>query len=405
MSIAPREADILDRQPEGACLPAESARIVNGAEAMGIAYWLAGARIAYTFPITPQSEVIDYFGAHPDIECIRADSEYNVIAGAEGVLWGGERCAIATSSQGLILMSEVMWEVAGNRLPMVMGVFNRGLKGPGWCLGSQQNDALFMRDTGWLQFYCESAQEILDFTLIAHKLAERLALPVMIVGDGFYLSHELEEVCVPDPDSVRRFVGEPDWPGMPFNSVPASYGALVPPDQYSKFYRTLHEDVNRSVGVFDEIAGEFEHLFGRRHGLTAAHHTDDAEIVIVTAGTISGTAMQVVNDLRRAGEKVGLLKLHAFRPFPTEQVIQHLSRASRILLLDRNIAPGLGGIFTGQLRTALQLRQVTTPVFGMVTGLGGLDVTPQMVETAVRYVQAATDLPAEALFLDEDGVS
>ncbi|MDH7568424.1 MAG: pyruvate ferredoxin oxidoreductase, partial [Armatimonadota bacterium] len=184
------------------------ARMMNGAEAMAIAFQLAGVRIAYTYPITPQIEVMETLSRNGRILYVQGDSEYNVLAGAEGVVWGGERCAVATASQGLLLMSEVMWEVAGNRLPIVMGVFNRGVKGPGWCLGAQQNDTLFMRDTGWLQFYCESAQEVLDLVLIAFRVAEEVCLPAMVAGDGFYLSHQTEEVHVPAAEEVRAFVGE-----------------------------------------------------------------------------------------------------------------------------------------------------------------------------------------------------
>jgi len=382
----------------------QAPRLLNGAEAMGVAYWLAGARLAYTFPITPQSEVIDYFAAHPDIRCIQADSEYNVISGAQGVLWGGERCALATASQGLILMSEVMWEVAGNRLPMVMGVFSRGLKGPGWCLGTQQNDALFYRDTGWLQLYCESAQEILDFTLIAHRLAERISLPVMVVGDGFYLSHELEEVQVPTAPAAREFVGEPRRESIPVDSPPASYGALVPPERYSSFYQTMHRDMERAAADFEDLSAEFSRLFGRRYALTSGSWLEDAEVVLVTAGAISGTAREVIGGLREQGQRVGLLKLQSFRPFPADEAVRQLASAGRILVIDRNISPGLGGIFAAHLRAALHERRITIPVWGMVAGLGGLDVTPDMIERAIAYTAQAQAPGTGPLFLTESGI-
>src|SRR3989304_2030633 len=153
--------------------------IVSGAEAMSLAYELAGVRIAYVFPITPQTEVLETMTRSERVRVIPSDSEFNAIASAEGVFWGGERGATYTSSQGLVLMSEVMWEVAGNRLPMVMGVFHRAPRGPAWTLGAQQNDSLFMRDTGWLQFYGETAQDIFDFTLLAMRVAERVCLPAL----------------------------------------------------------------------------------------------------------------------------------------------------------------------------------------------------------------------------------
>ena len=298
-----------------------TSRMINGAEAMATAFDLAGVRIAYTFPITPQSEVMDYFAERSGFTCINADSEYSVLAGAEGVLWSGKRCAVATSSQGLILMSELMWEVAGNRLPLVMGVFNRGLKGPGWCLGSQHNDSLFMRDTGWLQFYCESAQEILDFVLIGYRLAEELQLPVMIAGDGFYLSHEREEVLVPSEATAQAFVGERNPVDMPVNRPPASYGGLVPPDKYYALFRQMHRDMERGLEVFDQIAAEFGAAFGRDYDVVDERNCDQADIILISAGTISGTIRKALAIGGRNGRRTGFLKLRAFRPFPTARLL------------------------------------------------------------------------------------
>lgn len=379
-------------------------KIINGAEAMATAYQLAGVRIAYTFPITPQSEVMDYFASQEEITCIQADSEYNVLAGAEGVLWSGERCAVATASQGLIFMSEVMWEVAGNRLPMVMGVFNRGLKGPGWCLGAQQNDSLFMRDIGWLQFYCESAQEILDFILIAFRLAEEILLPVMVIGDGFYLSHEREEVVLPTNEDAQAFIGQPDLGNLPRIGNSASYGGLVPAGRYFQFYRKLYKDVERVKKVFPKIAREYGQLFGRTYDLIHTFLTEDAETILVTSGTISGTAYDVVEERRQRGEKVGLVKIHAFRPFPNELLQNLATGAEKIIVLDRNIAPGLGGIFASEVKLALCKNNMANPVYNFITGLGGLDVTPEMIELALDYVARSDKPSGGTLFLTESGI-
>jgi pyruvate/2-oxoacid:ferredoxin oxidoreductase alpha subunit len=382
----------------------QTSRMINGAEAMATAFILAGVRIAYTFPITPQSEVMDYFAEQSGFTCINADSEYNVLAGAEGVLWSGQRCAVATASQGLILMSELMWEVSGNRLPLVMGVFNRGLKGPGWCLGSQHNDSLFMRDTGWLQFYCESAQEILDMVLIGYRLAERIQLPVMIAGDGFYLSHEREEVLVPSAAQAETFVGKRDASDMPLSRPPASYGGLVPPQKYYALFRQMHRDVEGSLEVFQEVAAEFEATFGRRYDPVEEADCDEADIVLISAGTISGTIRKALADAGNSGHKVGFLKLRAFRPFPAKQLRRAMLKGKKVAVLDRSLALGVGGIFGSELRTVFTNQPESRPLFSFVAGLGGLDVTPGMVTQLIDYV-ARTDSPPEgALFLTETGI-
>ncbi|MBI3945244.1 MAG: pyruvate ferredoxin oxidoreductase [Armatimonadetes bacterium] len=382
----------------------QTARMINGAEAMALGFELAGARIAYTYPITPQIEVMETLSRNGEIAYVQADSEYNVLAGAQGVAWTGERCAVATASQGLVLMSEVMWEVAGNRLPLVMGVFNRGLKGPGWNLGAQQNDTLFMRDTGWLQFYCESAQEVLDFILIAFRVAEESCLPAIVAGDGFYLSHETEEVRIPDRAVALAFVGERVRSGDPMAAGGGNYGGLMAPPKYSRACQRMHHDVTRVAAVFAAAAAEFADRFGRSYHLLSPVHHHDAETVVVAAGTVCGTVRDAVERRRRRGDKVGMVKLHAFRPFPGDALLAAAGGAAKIAVLDRNLAPGMGGIFAAEVRLALHRLRCPATLYSFVTGLGGADVTPEMVERALEYMGAENGRPPETLFLYETGV-
>ncbi|HHX39776.1 MAG TPA: pyruvate ferredoxin oxidoreductase [Armatimonadetes bacterium] len=381
----------------------QTARMINGAQAMAIGFELAGVRIAYTYPITPQAEVMETFSRSNRIVTIQGDSEYSVLAGAQGVVWAGERCAVATASQGLVLMSEVLWEVAGNRLPIVMGVFNRALKGPGWCLGAQQNDTLFMRDTGWLQFYCETAQEMLDLILIGFRVAETICLPVLVAGDGFYLSHETEEVLIPDEKAAAEFVGERMRCEAPMPDPQADYGGLMPPPKYFRAYQRMHHDVRRAAAVFDSAAQEFGTRFGRYYGRVSPLYTEDAETVVVSAGTICGTIREVVEQRRERGERVGMVKLHAFRPFPTEALRVALGNARRVIVIDRNLAPGLGGIFASEIRLALHARGVPATVYSFIAGLGGSDVPPGLLESALDYASEQAD-PPDTLFLLDTGI-
>jgi pyruvate ferredoxin oxidoreductase alpha subunit len=380
--------------------------ILSGAEAMSLAYELAGVRIAYVFPITPQTEVLETMTRSERVRVVPSNSEFDALASAEGVFWGGERCAIYTSSQGLVLMSEVMWEVAGNRLPIVMGVFNRALRGPAWTLGPQQNDSLFMRDTGWLQFFCETAQDVFDFILLAMRVAERACLPALVCGDGFYLSHQKEEVEVPDEPAVRSFVGELAIPDLPDPARPASFGGVVgSAQQYSRLCERMHRDVVASQDVFLEVAKEFEVLFGRRRALTEPWATDDAELVLMASGSTCGAAREEVIRRRRRGQKVGLLKLCSIRPLPVAELRRHLRPGQKVVVLDRNLTAGGGGIFHGEISAALRGLADDLLLFGCITGLGGVDLTPEATGQLIDYVAAAG--PAQqglVHFLDEEGL-
>lgn len=380
--------------------------IVSGAEAMSLAYELAGVRIAYVFPITPQTEVLETMTRSERVRVIPSDSEFNAIASAEGVFWGGERCAIYTSSQGLVLMSEVMWEVAGNRLPMVMGVFNRALRGPAWTLGPQQNDSLFMRDTGWLQFFCETAQDVFDFILLAMRVAERVCLPALVCGDGFYLSHQKEEIELPDEAAVRGFVGELAVPDLPDPNQPATFGGVVSTaQQYFSLSERMHRDVVAAQDVFLEVAKGFEVLFGRRRTLTEPCEMEDAELVLLASGATCGAAREEVRRRRRRGQKVGLLKLCSIRPLPVGELLRHLRPGQKVAVLDRNLTAGAGGVFHCEISAALRGLIDDIVLLGCITGLGGVDLTPEAAGELIDTL--ATAGPAQqglVHFLDETGL-
>lgn len=392
--------------PEYPAIASSQRVIVTGAEAMSLAYEMAGVRIAYVFPITPQTEVLETMTRSTRVRVIPSDSEFNAIASATGVFWGGERCAIYTSSQGLVLMSEVMWEVAGNRLPMVMGVFNRALRGPAWTLGPQQNDSLFMRDTGWLQFFCETAQDVFDFILLAMKVAERVYLPAMVCGDGFYLSHQKEEIQIPDEAAVRDFVGELAVPDLPDSSHPATFGGVVSTaQQYFRLSERMHRDVVASQDVFLDVAKGFEVLFGRRRTLTEPYEMEDAELVLIASGATCGAAREEIARRRRRGQKVGLLKLCSIRPLPLGELLRHLRSGQKIAVLDRNLAFGAGGIFHCEISAALRGLVDHIVLLGCVTGLGGVDLTPEATGELIDYLAAAGPAQQGLIhFLDETGL-
>jgi len=378
--------------------------VLNGAEAMARAAELAGVKMAPIFPITPQTKVIETFAESNRVAALRANSEYNVLAMASGAAWAGVRVFTVSSSQGLLMMSEMMWEVAGNRLPVVVGVFGRGIKGPGWNLGPQQNDSLMMRDTGWLMFYCETAQEILDFILLAFRIAEARHFPAMVIGDGFYLSHTTEVVSVPDEELVRQYLPpSPPRVGLPSLETPLAYGTLTTGTQHQEFYQRLHEEMERlSDGPMDEAFAEFRSVFGREYDVVERHNVDHAEIVVVTLGTIAGTVRALLESEPERYGHVGLVKLRSVRPFPGRKLAECVGKAKKVVVIDRNLSPCIGGIVACEVSAELQ-RYGVWPlpwIYSVVSGLGGASVDRDMLIGLFDEV-AASPRPERVYFLSE----
>jgi pyruvate/2-oxoacid:ferredoxin oxidoreductase alpha subunit len=379
--------------------------VLNGAEAMARAAELANVKVAPIFPITPQTKVIETFAENGRVATVRGNSEYNVMALASGAAWAGMRVFSASSSQGLVMMSEMMWEVAGNRLPIVLGVFGRALKGPGWNLGAQQNDSLMMRDTGWLIFYCETAQELFDFILVAYRVGEEHHFPAMVVGDGFYLSHTSEVVSVPEEHLVRQFLPEsPPTRGLPLPAEPMAYGTLTTGFQHQEFYRKYHEEMEALAdGAMDGVFAEFGALFGRQYDLVEGFNLEQAEIVVVSTATIAGTVRALIRDDPDRWRKVGFVKLRSVRPLPGRKLAACLGGARKVVVIDRNLSPCIGGIVASEVSVELQ-RYAEPPVpwiYSVVCGLGGANVDRAMLAALFEEVQLSSR-PERVYFLDED---
>ncbi|MBI3089612.1 MAG: hypothetical protein HYY96_03015 [Candidatus Tectomicrobia bacterium] len=384
-------------------------KLLSGVEAMGEAAALANVQIAAVYPITPQSEVIDVLLRHPHIRVLRASSEYNVMALLSGAAWRGARVFTASASHGLAYMTEMWWEVAGSRLPIVMGVFNRGVRGPCWNFGSHQNDSLLLRDVGWLQFYCESVQEIIDFILIAYRLAEEVLMPVLVVGDGFFLSHSREIVELPEPGDLRRFLpAAPPETYQPHNAGTDGFGGLAPARTFFDFHQHLHEEtVALPHMVLGELFHEFAAVSGRRYELVEAYRADGAETIIVATGIIAGTVRATLEEEGGADlAKVGLLKLRALRPFPIDDIIRHSASAQRLIVLDRNISVGCGGVFATELASRLYLRGGKGPrLYSVIAGLGGENVDAAMLRRIIRRARASTGEGGDLWFERDEHVS
>jgi pyruvate/2-oxoacid:ferredoxin oxidoreductase alpha subunit len=359
-------------------------QVLEGSQAVAEAVRLARVQVVSAYPITPQTHIVETLSDYcatgkMNAKFLRVESEHSCMAALIGAQSAGVRTFTATSGQGLALMHELLHWASGARLPIVMAEVNRALA-PGWNIWVDQTDSLAQRDTGWIQFYCEDSQEVIDTTLLAYKLAESVALPVMVVLDAFFLSHTYEPVDVPEQEEADRFLPpyEARFELDPKN--PCTFGPLVPPAVYMEMRHDMAAAMDTALTNFARIEDDYERIFGRRYGAVEAISCDDAEIVFVTSGTITSTARLVLQNLRSRGEKLGILKIKLFRPFPVEEIRKALKGAKKIAVIDRNFSFGASGIFAQEVRAALCNAPDHAPVFGYIAGIGGRDVTPEVLE-------------------------
>ncbi len=370
-------------------------KVMIGNHAVSQGVKLARAEVISAYPITPQTQIVEALSemcASGELPArfIKVESEHSAMAACVGASAAGARAFTATSSQGLALMHEMLHWASAARHPIVMADVNRAL-GPGWNIWTDQTDTLAQRDTGWIQLYCENNQEVIDTTIMAFKIAERLDLPVMLVLDAFYLSHTSEPVDIPEQELVDAFLPKRQARYKLDINEPHAFGALVKPDDFMEMRQGLHKAIREATGVYLEVEAEWAAATGRSYGLVAPYRMEDAELVLVTSGTISSTARYVIDQRRAAGEKVGLLKIKMFRPFPTEVLRAALRGIPRVGVIDRNMSPGgMGGIFAEELRSGLyDLPDEERPaLFGYVVGLGGRDVTPATINEIIDHTQA-----------------
>ena len=358
--------------------------VLEGSHAVSEAVRLARTQVISAYPITPQTHIVEQLSEYCangtlDARFLRVESEHSAMAALIGAASSGVRTFTATSSQGLALMHELLHWASGARLPIVMAQVNRALA-PGWNIWADQTDSLAQRDTGWVQFYCENGQEVLDTTLQAFRLAEWVNLPVMVNLDAFFLSHTYEPVDVPEQKSVDRFL-PPYKPRFQLDLAnPCAFNQLAPPNIYMEMRHSIQMAMEEAFTFFEQMEEEFQSILGRRHGAVEAIQCDDAEVILITSGTVTSTSRQVVAGLREKGEKVGLLKIKLFRPFPVNMLRELTKSASKVAVIDRNFSFGASGIFAQEVKAALCNFPGHPPVYGYVAGLGGRDITTEVIE-------------------------
>jgi len=367
-------------------------KVLMGNHAASWAAMLSRVKVISAYPITPQTHIVEELSemcadGRLDAKFLKVESEHSAMAAVVAASSTGVRTFTASSANGLALMHEMLHWAAGARLPIVMVNVNRAMA-PGWNIWSDQTDSLSQRDTGWIQIYVENNQEVLDTVIMGYRIAEQVKLPVMVCYDAFFLSHTYEPVDIPDQDLVDKFLPpyEPDIFLTPED--PRSFNALVMPDVYMEIRWKIQRAMDQVYDVAAATGREFEGIFGRSYDLIETVDCDDAETVLVTTSSTTSPARVIVREMREQGQKIGLLKIRHFRPFPSKQVADVLRGKKKAVVVDRNISFGKGGIWADEIRGACSIEDDMPQIYGYITGLGGRDITPELLREIVDDAQA-----------------
>jgi len=375
----------------------EQPMLLTGNHAVAWAARLARPKVVPVYPITPQTPILEKLtefqaAGEFDAEVITPESEHSVMSACIPASLAGVRVFTATASQGLLLMHELLHYASGARAPIVMANVNRTLASP-WAFWPDETDSLAQRDTGWIQFYVESAQESLDTVLQAFRVAERVLLPVLVNLDAFYVSHALEPVLVPAQERVDAFL-PPYAPEHRLDTAKVeSWGNVVTQQMFYRHRQALGAAMDEVPAVALEADREWSELTGRSYGLVERYRCEGARIVIVTMGSMCGTARDAVDAMRDEGLAVGLVKVRLFRPLPVRALIEALAGVPEVLVLDRNYSPGHGGVLHQELRAALYGIPDAPRIHGYLAGVGGVNVSPEKIAEFVRMASGSAPQP------------
>lgn len=351
---------------------------------------LARVEVVPAYPITPQTQVIEEISRFideglMDCEYIPVESEHSAMAALIGAAATGVRGFSATSAHGLAYMHELIHWAAGIRLPMVMVNVNRAM-GPGWNIWCDHQDTISQRDTGWIQLYCASHQEIADTVIQAFRISEdpRVFLPVMVNYDAFFLSHSYAQVELPEQEEVDRFL-------PPFRTSwrldlehPLTHGAVIYPDDYEEIRYSMYRAHDRAREVIKEVAEEYRQIIGKFHGdLLDKYLVEDAEHLIFAMGSVASEARVAVDLLREKGIRVGVARVRSFRPFPVEEIATLLGERKTAVVLDKDVSFGMEGALFTEVKAA-SFGVTGARIYNLITGLGGRDVPFNLIASEVE---------------------
>lgn len=367
---------------------------IEGSQAIARTVAACRPQVVCAYPITPQTHIVEALGARvkegslAPCRFVNVESEFAAMSVALGASAAGSRAYTATASQGLLFMTEAVYNAAGLGLPVVMTLANRAVGAP-INIWNDHSDAMALRDCGWVQLYAADNQQAVDLHIQAFRLAERLSVPVMVCVDGFSLTHAVERIDVPDQAEVDAFL-PPFVPRQRLDpDAPLTIGAMVGPDAFTEVRYLAHLNMGRVAAEMAAIAADFRAAFGRGGGgLVDAYLTDDADTVVVAQGSVVGTLLEVADDMRRSGARLGVLGVTLYRPFPSTEVGEQLAGARRVVVIDRALATGSGGFLAADVSPALA---AGTPLVDVVAGLGGRPVTRASLRGCLERVIAGQE--------------
>ncbi len=378
----------------------QTLKVLTGNHAAAIGAKLARPTVVSVYPITPQSQAVELLAelvasGELDAEIVEAESEHSVMSILNGAALSGSRTFTASSALGLFLMFEMYLRTSTLRLPIVMAIANREVNSPGTVSGGQ-SDSFVIREAGWIQLYVESCQEILDTTIMAFKIAEHddVRLPVNVCYDGWYLSYLAEPIYIPDQEVVDAFLPPYKQDAVFDPDKPMTLDGFTPSGLFTKYRMGHCGGMESAKRIINEVDREFGEIFGRSYGgLLEEYRTEDADLVLITVGSCTGTARVVIDKMRDASNlSVGLIKLRCIRPFPRRELCRILDGKAAVGVVDRQVAFGWNsGEVLWELRSALYDARNRPQVIGFIDGLAGGDITKEHLESMVRLVADKAD--------------
>jgi pyruvate ferredoxin oxidoreductase alpha subunit len=377
-------------------------KYLEGSHAVSQVVAMCRPNVISAYPITPQTHIVEDLArlvgeGQLDAEFINVESEFSAASVVLGAAAAGARAYTTTTSQGLLLMNEVIYCIAGMRLPIVLTCANRAISAP-LNIWNDQQDSMTVRDAGWIQLHAEDNQEAADLHIQAFKIAEQTSLPIMVCMDGFILTHAFEPVDIPEQKEVDAFlpsfkpqhIVDPRWP--------RALGLYADPRFYMEVRYILHRALEKSENVIRQVSADFAQAFGRESGgLIKTYKLEDADLVIVTMGSVAGTVKDLIDELEREGKNVGLLQICSFRPFPKQEVYRALKTKMNIVVLEKSVSLGRGGILASDIRWSFPRgEQKGRIISSYIAGLGGRNISTESLREMVARVEKE---PVELAFL------
>ncbi|MBU6993765.1 hypothetical protein [Ferrovum myxofaciens] len=377
---------------------------IEGSRAVAETIAMCRPEVVCAYPITPQTHIVEALGEMvksgklTGCEFINVESEFAAMSVSIGASATGARAYTATASQGVLFMSEAIYNASGLGLPIVMTVANRAIGAPINIL-NDYSDAMSQRDSGWMQWFAETNQEALDLHIQAFRLAEELSLPVMVCMDGFILTHAYEQVDLPTQQQVDAYLPSYEPRQSLDPREPVSIGAMVGPEAFMEVRYLAHAKHMQALERIPQLAAEFKQVFGRdTGGLMHTYRAEDAETIVVSMGSVLGTIKDTVDEMRDDGHQIGVLGITSFRPFPLHSVRAALHKARRVVVLEKSLAVGIGGILSTDVRIAMS--GLNVPNYTVVAGLGGRAITRKSLHNLFRKVEQGLLEPLTFLDLD-----